>query len=90
MSLARRSLSPRFGLVGHVGGDVRIDLAPPVELLLEGAERAGIVAWLDRTLAKNGGGPLHIGFHLEPGYSVANCVAIHEELRRRGLTEARA
>ena len=67
------------------GGDFHIDVAPPVELLLEGAERAGVVAWLDRTLAENAGGPLHIGFHLEPGYAVANCVAIHDELRLRGV-----
>jgi len=65
------------------GADFRIDLAPPIELLLEGAERAGVVDWLARTLAENGGGPLHIGFHLEPGYSVANCQSIHDELRLR-------
>ena len=67
------------------GADFRIDLALPVELLLAGAERAGVVDWLKRTLAENAGGPLHIGFHLEPGYSLANCLAIHEELRT-GLT----
>ena len=66
------------------GADFRIDLAPPVELLLEGAERSGVVAWLDRTLTENGGGPLHIGFHLEPGYSIENCLSIHDELRLRG------
>ena len=49
----------------------------------------GCVAWLERTLAENAGGPLHVGFHLEPGYSVENCLAIHEELRLRELTEAR-
>ena len=37
------------------GADFRIDLAPPVELLLEGADRAGVVDWLERTLAENGG-----------------------------------
>ena len=31
------------------------------------------------------GGPLHIGFHLEPGYSVANCLASHDELRLRNV-----
>jgi hypothetical protein len=67
------------------GADFRIDLAPPVELLLEGADRAGVVVWLEHTLAENGGGPLHIGFHLEPGYSVANCQSIHDELRLRGV-----
>ena len=67
------------------GADFRIDLAPPVELLLEGVDRAGVVDWLEWTLAENGGGPLHIGFHLEPGYSVANCQSIHDELRLRGV-----
>ena len=65
------------------GAGFRIDLAPPVELLLAGAARAGVVDWLERTLAENGGGPLHIGYHLEPGYSVENCLAVHEELRVR-------
>ena len=47
-----------------------------------------MVAWLECTLAENAGGPLHIGFHLEPGYSVANCLASHDELRLRDvLTE---
>ena len=67
------------------GADFRIDLAPPVELLLEGADRSGVLDWLERTLAENAGGPLHIGFHLEPGYAVANCLAIHDELRSRLL-----
>jgi hypothetical protein len=44
-----------------------------------------VVDWLERTLTENGGGPLHIGFHLEPGYSVANCQSIHDELRLRGV-----
>ena len=49
-----------------------------------------MVEWLEHTLAENGDGPLHIGFHLEPGYAVENCEAIHEELQLRGLTETRA
>jgi hypothetical protein len=70
----------------RLGRDFRIDIAPPVELLLDGVDHAGVVTWLDRTLAENAGGPLHIGFHLEPGYSVENCLAIHDALRARGLT----
>ncbi len=72
-------------LRARFGADFRIDLAPPVKLLLEGVERAGVVAWLECTLAENAGGPLHIGFHLEPGYSVANCLASHDELRLRDV-----
>ena len=68
------------------GAAFQIDIAPPVELLLDGADRVGVVTWLERTLAENAGGPLHIGFHLEPGYSVENCLVIHDALRARGLT----
>jgi hypothetical protein len=49
------------------------------------AKTSGSEMTLERILAENAGGPLHIGFHLEPGYAVANCVAIHEGLYRRGV-----
>jgi uroporphyrinogen-III decarboxylase len=65
------------------GREFPIHLAPPAELLLKDAPRAGVEAWLERTLAENAGGPLQIAFHLEPGYSLENCLAIHEGLRRR-------
>jgi hypothetical protein len=65
------------------GREFRLNLAPPAELLLASAPRAGVEAWLDRTLAENAGGPLQIAFHLEPGYSQENCLALHEALRRR-------
>lgn len=68
-----------------LGKDFRLDLAPPVEVLLEGTDPAAVLAWLDLTLSENGEGPLHIGFHLEPGYSTENCTAIHDALHAKGL-----
>ncbi len=65
--------------------DIRIDLAPPLNVLLEGSNKAAAVTWLDQTLAENGDGPLQIGYHFEPGYSMENCLAIHDELSDRGL-----
>ena len=55
----------RGGDPARFGGYFRIDLAPPVELLLAGAERAGVVAWLERTLVENGGRPA--AYRLPPG-----------------------
>lgn len=63
------------------GRDFPLHLAPPAEVLLAGAARTSVAAWLERTLAENAGGPLQIAFHLEPGYSLENCLAIHEGLR---------
>ncbi|MDH3674387.1 MAG: uroporphyrinogen decarboxylase family protein [Anaerolineae bacterium] len=68
-----------------LGAEIRIDLAPPLNLLLEGSAKTEMVNWLDRALAENGGGPLLIGYHFEPGYSMENCLAIHDELAERGL-----
>ncbi len=67
----------------HFGSNFKIDLAPPVEILLVDSDRGQVVAWLEKTLAENGDGPLGIGYHLEPGYSLENCLAIHEELHQR-------
>ena len=73
------------------GPDFRIDVAPPVEVLVDTAPQAGISAWLERVLEENAGGPLLIGYHFEPGYSLANCLFIHDELARRGeITKGRA
>jgi len=69
----------------HFGHKLQIDLAPPVEILLESANKAEVTVWLDNVLAENGGGPLTIGYHLEPGYSLENCLAIHDELHQMGL-----
>ena len=60
---------------------------PPVEILLESANKAEVTGWLDNVLAENGDGPLTIGYHLEPGYSLENCLAIHDELSKKGLVQ---
>ena len=63
------------------GNDFQIDIAPPVEVLLKDVPRAEALFWLDQTLAENEDGPLLIGFHIEPGYSIKNCLAIHDALK---------
>jgi hypothetical protein len=68
-------------------GDIQIDIAPPVEILLDKAYKDRIDAWLDQVLEENDGGQLIINFHLEPGYSLENCLAIHDGLHERGLIE---
>jgi len=66
-------------------GDIQIDLAPPVELLLENGNKDQIDVWLENILSENNGGHLTINFHLEPGYSLENCLAIHDGLYERDL-----
>ena len=68
-----------------MGPDFEINLAPPMELLMDGVPRTEIVGWLSKTLSENQGGPLQIAYHVEPGYEMRNCLAIHEELEKRGL-----
>lgn len=65
------------------GREFHLHLAPPMDLLLKDAPRAGVEAWLEQTLAENSGGPLQIALHLEPGYSLENCLAVHEGIQRR-------
>ncbi len=65
-----------------LGRNIRIDLAPPLEVLLEGAKKEDALSWLNTTLAENDGGPLLIGYHFEPGYLLENCLAIHDELNK--------
>ena len=69
----------------HLGYDLRLDLAPPLEVLREGADKKVLLEWLDEVLIENGAGPLQLGYHLEPGYSLENCLVIHDELYRRDL-----
>jgi hypothetical protein len=69
----------------QLGYDLRLDLAPPLEVLREGADKKVLLEWLDEVLIENGAGPLQLGYHLEPGYSFENCLVIHDELFCRGL-----
>jgi len=68
-----------------MGNDFIIHLAPPMELMMEGVPQKDILEWLDKSLAENQGGPLQIAYHIEPDYEIENCLAMHEELERRGL-----
>ena len=69
----------------QLGNDLQLDLAPPLEILNERVHERAIQDWLDAALLENGAGQLQIGYHLEPGYSLENCLAVHDELYRRGL-----
>ncbi len=65
------------------GPDFQIDYAPPLDVILKTATENDLIAWLDQTLAENDGGPLQLGLHYEPGYSLDNCLLLHDELARR-------
>jgi len=68
-----------------MGREFIVHIAPPMELLLEGVSPSEILKWLDTTLSENREGPLQIAYHIEPDYDTRNCLAIHEELEKRGL-----
>ncbi len=73
------------GVREQLGIDFQLDLAPPLEALRANAEKEVMLTWLNDVLCENSMGPLQLGYHLEPGYSVENCLAVHDELERRGL-----
>jgi hypothetical protein len=56
-----------------------------MEMMMESVPQSEILEWLNRTLTENEGGPLQIAYHIEPDYEISNCLAMHEELERRGL-----
>jgi len=68
------------------GDDFMIHVAPPMELMMKDVPQSRILEWLDKTLDDNHKGPLRIAYHLEPDYEIGNCLAIHDELEKRGLT----
>lgn len=69
------------------GNNFLIELAPPVELMLTGAEPRDAKEWLNRVLDENGGGPLLLGYHLEPGYNLSAILSLHEACREKGLSK---
>ena len=69
------------------GHGFQIDLAPPLEVLMESATSEDMIIWLEQILDENAGGPLQFGYHYEPGYSLENCLLLHDELIRRGLAD---
>ena len=62
------------------GPDFQIDLAPPLEVLMKTATGHDIIEWLDQVLVENAGGPMQLGLHFEPGYSLDNLLLLHDEL----------
>jgi hypothetical protein len=52
---------------------------------MEGVPQSEILSWLDITLKENEDGPLQIAYHIERDYEISNCLAMHDELERRGL-----
>ncbi|TFG61134.1 MAG: hypothetical protein E4H36_10935 [Spirochaetales bacterium] len=68
-----------------LGPGITLELAPPVELLVSSSAEKDIAAWLDLVLAENQGGPLRIGYHLEPGYNFDAVMLIHKNLEKRGI-----
>jgi hypothetical protein len=68
-----------------MGPDFMIHIAPPMEMMMEGVPQSEILGWLNTTIAENNGGPLQIAYHAEPDYDISNCLAMHDELERRGL-----
>jgi len=68
-----------------MGTGFEINVAPPLELLLDGIPQSEIIEWLGKTLEENQGGPLQIAYHIETDYDIRNCLVIHEELEKRGF-----
>ncbi len=68
-----------------MGSGFEINVAPPMELMVEGVSHKEIIEWLNTTIADNQGGPLQIAYHLEPDYELENCLVLHKELEKRGL-----
>lgn len=68
-----------------MGRDFEINIAPPMELLMDGIPQTEINGWLDKTLSENQGGPIQIAYHMETDYDIRNCLVIHDELEKRGL-----
>ncbi len=68
-----------------MGPDFVIHIAPPMEMMMEGVPQSEILGWLNTTIDENKGGPLQIAYHAEPDYDISNCLAMHDELERRGL-----
>ena len=68
-----------------MGPKFEINIAPPVNLMLKEATSKDMLAWIDKTLEENAGGPLKIALHLEAGYNTENCLLIFDELKKRGL-----
>jgi uroporphyrinogen-III decarboxylase len=70
-----------------MGRNFEINVFPPVEVLVESAQREDIKNWLNITLEDNDGGNLKFEYHLEPDYNWENCLYIHDRLDEMGLVK---
>jgi hypothetical protein len=68
-----------------MGNEFEINIAPPVEFLTETAPHDSLVNWLDKTIEQNADGPLRIGYHIEPDYSLERCLQVFEYLDKKGI-----
>ncbi|MBR9998774.1 MAG: hypothetical protein KFF73_07375 [Cyclobacteriaceae bacterium] len=68
-----------------MGDDFEINIEPPLKLMLYDATERDILSWLDQILEENRDGPLKLELHIEPDYSIGNCLLIYNKLKNRGL-----
>ncbi len=60
-----------------------IGIAPLVNDL-RGTSPEGLLAWADRVLRENAGGPLTVVYHLEPGFATDSLRRLHQRVRAEG------
>ena len=68
-----------------MGNEFKINVAPPVDLLLKGSPMDTLKGWLKAVMSENQDGPLRIAFHLDVGYDQDNCLSIYHELLKSEL-----
>jgi hypothetical protein len=68
-----------------MGDDFEINIEPPLKLLLNHATEQDMLSWLDQILEENRDGPLKLALHIEPDYSIGNCLMMYNELKNRKL-----
>ncbi|MDX9935051.1 MAG: uroporphyrinogen decarboxylase family protein [Sphaerochaetaceae bacterium] len=67
-----------------LGSKFLIEVAPPVEILLEGSKTEECIDWITTTVDENARGPMEIKCHLEPGYSLDHIRLIHQYIQIHG------
>lgn len=65
-----------------LGDDVRLEIAPLVDDLL-GPTHQPLLAWADRVMDQNAGGPLAIVYHLERGYDIRRLGTLQDHIGRQ-------
>ncbi len=67
------------------GSDFEVNVAPPVDVLMERSDPHDIDRWLDEVLEGNDGGPLKFVCHMEPGYSLDTILRLNDLLDQKGV-----